>query len=74
MAKKASDNPEREIETLYSSDIDTIDTVAAYKRRKGYGSYAEALDKLVAVARSLGLHRRDIEPSELPTAAASNST
>ena len=56
---------EREISTLYSSDVDSIDTVAVYKRRKGYSSYAEAMDKLIAAARAIGLHRRDIEPEDI---------
>jgi len=73
MSKPATQQPIREIATLYSSDTDTIDTIAAYKRRKGYSSYAEALDKLVAAARAIGLHRRDIEADDvrpIPSASA----
>jgi len=53
------------ISTLYSSDADTIRTITAYKQRKNYRTWAEALDKFVAAGKSLGLDERDIGPRDI---------
>ncbi len=54
------------IKTLSTQDEDTIETVNVFKDRKGYGTWSEALEKLVQRAKEAGLHLADAPRQKQP--------